>query len=172
MRSRFGIFHHLDFYEPSDLLKIITRSAKILNIPIEKCAAEEIARRSRGTPRVANRLLRRVRDWVQVKRDGKITVEAAEEALKSHNIDKAGLDNVDRKVLSIIYESFGGGPAGIESIAASLNEEPDTIVDIVEPFLLKIGFLKRTPRGRELTKLAYEHMAFSRSPKEVQKEMF
>lgn len=170
LRSRFGIFHHLDFYEIPDLVKIITRSAKILNIPTEKNAAEEIARRSRGSPRVANRLLRRVRDWTQVKRDGKITLETAEEAMKSHDIDKMGLDNVDRKVLNIMHESFSGGPAGIEAIAASLSEEPDTIVDIVEPFLLKIGFLKRTPRGRELTKLAYEHMGFP--SKTAEKELF
>lgn len=173
LRSRFGIFHHLDFYETNDLVEIITRSAKILNIHIDKNAAEEISKRSRGSPRVANRLLRRVRDWVQVKRDGKITKEAAEEALKSHNIDKMGLDNIDRKVLSIIYEAFGGGPAGIEAIAASLNEESDTVADVVEPFLLKIGFLKRTPRGRELTKSAYEHMGFpQKKSKEVQKEIF
>jgi len=172
LRSRFGIFHHLDFYEIDDLITIITRSAKILNIPMEKSAAEEIARRARGSPRVANRLLRRVRDWVQVKRDGKITLDATEEALKSHGIDKMGLDNVDRKVLNVIYESFKGGPVGIESIAATLNEEPDTIVDIVEPFLLKIGLLKRTPRGRELTKSAYEHMGFIPAGKETQKEMF
>lgn len=172
LRSRFGIFYHLDFYEIEDLVKILTRSAKILNIEIDKAAAEEIARRSRGSPRVANRLLRRVRDWVQVKSDGKITLAASEEALKSHGIDKMGLDNIDRKVLNVIYESFGGGPVGIESIAATMNEEPDTIVDIVEPFLLKMGFLKRTPRGRELTKLASNHMGFSRKAKETQVEMF
>jgi Holliday junction DNA helicase RuvB len=166
LRSRFGIFHYLDFYETDDLVKIITRSARILNIPIDKDAAQEIAKRSRGSPRVANRLLRRVRDWVQVKRDGKITEDATEEALKSHNIDSMGLDNIDRKVLNIIHESFGGGPVGIEAISASLNEESDTIADMVEPFLLKIGFLKRTPRGRELTKLAYQHMGFK------QKELF
>ena len=171
LRSRFGIFHYLDFYETEDLVKIITRSAKILDIPMDKDAAQEIAKRSRGSPRVVNRLLRRVRDWVQVKRDGKITKDAAEEALKSHNIDRLGLDNIDRKVLSIMYESFGGGPVGIEAIAASLNEESDTISDIVEPFLLKVGLLKRTPRGRELTRSAYEHMGFSKV-KEAQKEMF
>jgi len=171
LRSRFGIFHHLDFYETGDLVDIITRSANILNIRIDKTAAQEIARRSRGSPRVANRLLRRVRDWVQVKSDGNITLGTTEEALKSHNIDKMGLDNIDRKVLSIIRESFGGGPAGIEAIAASLNEEKDTVADIVEPFLLKIGFLKRTPRGRELTKLAYEHMGF-KIPEKAQKELF
>lgn len=172
MRSRFGIFYHLEFYEVEDLVEIINRSAKILNISIEKAASLEIGRRSRGSPRVANRLLRRVRDWVQVKGDGKITMDATEEALKSHGIDKMGLDGVDRKVLKVIHESFGGGPVGVESIAATLNEEPDTIVDIVEPFLLKIGFLKRTPRGRELTRLAFEHMDFARKSKETQKEMF
>jgi len=171
LRSRFGIFHHLDFYEIGDLVDILTRSSKILNIQIEKNAAEEIARRSRGSPRVANRLLRRVRDWSQVKKDGRINLEATEEALKSHGIDSMGLDNVDRKVISVIHESFGGGPVGIESIAATLNEEPDTIVDIVEPFLLKVGFLKRTPRGRELTKAACEHMGFVRV-KKSQKELF
>ena len=139
---------------------------------IEKNAAEEIARRSRGSPRVANRLLRRVRDWSQVKKDGRITMEATEEALKSHGVDAMGLDNVDRKVINVMHESFDGGPVGIESIAATLNEEPDTIVDIVEPFLLKIGFLKRTPRGRELTEKAYKHMGFIKNPKEAQKEMF
>lgn len=172
LRSRFGIFYHLDFYDVEDLVKVINRSAKILNIPADKEAALEIARRSRGSPRVANRLLRRVRDWAQVKRDGRITVEATEEALKSHGIDRMGLDNIDRKVIKVIRESFNGGPVGIESIAATLNEEPDTIVDIVEPFLLKIGFLKRTPRGRELTKAACEHMGFLRDAKEHQKEMF
>ena len=172
LRSRFGIFHHLDFYEVEDLVKVITRSAKLLNIPVDKNAAEEIGRRARGSPRVANRLLRRVRDWVQVKRDGNITLEATEEALKNHGIDNMGLDNVDRKVITVMRESFNGGPVGIESIAATLNEEPDTIADVVEPFLLKIGFLKRTPRGRELTKLAYSHMGFSPTSRETQKEMF
>jgi len=172
MRSRFGIFYYLEFYEVKDLVTIINRSAKILNIQIERLAAEEIGRRARGSPRVANRLLRRVRDWVQVKRDGKITADATEEALKSHGIDTMGLDNVDRKVLNVIYKSFDGGPVGIESIAATMNEEPDTIVDIVEPFLLKIGFLKRTPRGRELTKAAREHMGFTRASKEASKELF
>ena len=172
LRSRFGIFHHIDFYEVEDLVKVITRSAKLLNIPIDKNAAEEIGKRARGSPRVANRLLRRVRDWVQVKRDGKITLEAAEEALKNHGIDNMGLDNVDRKVITVMRESFNGGPVGIESIAATLNEEPDTIVDVVEPFLLKIGFLKRTPRGRELTRKACEHMGFTHTSRETQKEMF
>lgn len=171
MRSRFGILHHLEFYEVEDLVTIIIRSAKILNISIDRPAAEEIARRARGTPRVANRLLRRVRDWVQVKKDGKITKDSAEEALKNHGIDTMGLDGVDRKVISVMHESFGGGPVGVESIAATMNEEPDTIIDIVEPFLLKIGFLRRTPRGRELTKQAYLHMGFKDKAK-TDKELF
>jgi Holliday junction DNA helicase RuvB len=167
LRSRFGIFHHLDFYEIKDLMTVITRSADKLKIPIDTEAAEAIARRSRGSPRVANRLLRRVRDWAEVKRDGRITMEATDEALKSHGIDSEGLDAVDRKVITVMHESFGDGPVGIESIAATLNEEPDTIVDIVEPFLLKIGFLKRTPRGRELTKQACEHMGFKTRDKSL-----
>jgi len=170
LRSRFGLFYHLDFYDPEDLVRIITRSSKILNIQLDKAAAEEIARRSRGSPRVANRLLRRVRDWSEVKKDGRITVEATEESLKSHGIDTMGLDSVDRKVVAVLHESFDGGPVGIESIAATLNEEVDTIVDVVEPFLLKIGFLKRTPRGRELTKRAYEHMGFK--AKGTDRELF
>lgn len=172
LRSRFGLFHYLDFYDVEDLVEIITRSAGILNIQIDGDAAAEIARRARGSPRVANRLVRRVRDWAQVKRDGKITFIASEEALKSHGIDRMGLDQVDRKVVSVMYESFHGGPVGVESIAATLNEDPDTIIDIVEPFLLKIGFLKRTPRGRELTKAAYEHMGFRHTAKEGEKNLF
>jgi len=167
MRSRFGIFFHLDFYDTDDLIKVILRSAKILGISVEADAAREISRRSRGSPRVANRLLRRVRDWVEVKSTGVITLASAKEALKSHHIDALGLDNLDRKVIKVMYESFNGGPVGVESIAATLNEEPDTIVDVVEPFLLKAGFLKRTPRGRELTKLAYEHMGFAPKTKEL-----
>jgi Holliday junction DNA helicase RuvB len=171
MRSRFGIFYHLEFYDVDDLVKIINRSAKILNIPVDGAAAAEIARRSRGSPRVVNRLLRRVRDWVQVKSDGKITASATEEALRSHGIDRMGLDSVDRKVISVINDSFAGGPVGIESIAATMNEEPDTIVDIVEPFLLKIGFLKRTPRGRELTKAALAHMGYAGTAKESERRL-
>ncbi len=171
LRGRFGIFHHLDFYEPEDLVKIVKRSAKLLNIYIDAEASLEIARRSRGTPRVANRLLRRVRDYAQVKEDGKITHQIVQKALKAQGIDEAGLDNVDRKVLKTIIEFYQGGPVGIESLAATLNEEPDTVIDIVEPFLLKIGFLKRTPRGREATFLAYEHFKLP-FKKEVQKEIF
>jgi len=172
LRSRFGMFHHLDFYDTPDLVRIIKRSAKILGISMEDSAAEEISRRSRGSPRVANRLLRRVRDWVQVKGDGKIGLGAVESALKGHGIDKMGLDNVDRKVIQAMQDSFSGGPVGIESIAATLNEEPDTIIDIVEPFLLKIGFLKRTPRGRELTNKARDHMGFIVRTDKTEKELF
>jgi len=169
LRGRFGIFHHLDFYKPESLVRIIERSAKLLSVKIDKEAAMEIARRSRGTPRVANRLLRRVRDYAQVKAQGDIDKRIVDSALKAQGVDKAGLDPIDRKVLNAIIAHYEGGPVGIEALAASLNEESDTIVDIVEPFLLKIGFLKRTQRGRQATKLAYEHMKGSR---ERQKELF
>jgi len=129
----------------------------LLDVPIDNNASSEVARRSRGTPRVANRLLNRVRDYAQVKSDGKVTNEIANKALDMQGIDTKGLDNIDRKVLKAIIEFYDGGPVGIDSLAATLNEEVDTIVDIVEPFLLKIGFLKRTSRGREVTKLALEH---------------
>jgi Holliday junction DNA helicase RuvB len=169
LRGRFGIFYHLDFYEPEDLVKIIMRSSKLLNIKLDKDAALEIGKRSRGTPRVANRILRRVRDWAEVKADGAITKDVVDKALKSHGIDELGLDIIDRKVINVIYASYNGGPVGIESLASTLNEEPDTIVDVVEPYLLKIGYLKRTPRGRELTDLAYKHLGLK---KETQKELF
>ncbi|MFH1779302.1 MAG: Holliday junction branch migration DNA helicase RuvB [Candidatus Omnitrophota bacterium] len=171
LRGRFGMFYHLDFYSPEELVLVVKRSAKILNIELDKDAALEIARRSRGTPRVANRLLRRVRDYAQVKGDGKITKETVDKALAMQGIDDKGLDTVDRKVMKAILESYNGGPVGIESLAATLNEEPDTIADVVEPFLLKIGFLKRTPRGREATKAAYEHFN-TPLKKEIQKELF
>jgi Holliday junction DNA helicase RuvB len=160
LRGRFGIFHHLDFYPADDLTQIVKRSAKTLGIDIKDDGAIEIARRSRGTPRVANRLLRRVRDFAQVKSDGRITIDVAKSALEMLGIDEAGLDGVDRKVVKIILEFYGGGPVGIESIAAAMNEEQDTIVDVVEPFLLKIGFVKRTSRGREVTELGYKHFGF------------
>ncbi len=171
LRGRFGMFHHLDFYSPDELVLIVKRSAKILNVELEKDSALEIARRARGTPRVANRLLRRVRDYAQVKGDGKIGRETVDKALAMQGIDDKGLDAVDRKVMKAILESYNGGPVGIESLAATLNEEPDTIADVVEPFLLKIGFLKRTPRGREATKLAYEHFSMLYK-KDIQKELF
>jgi Holliday junction DNA helicase RuvB len=171
LRGRFGILHHLDFYRVEDVVRIIKRSAKILNINIDDKAAVEIASRSRGTPRVANRLLRRVRDYAQVKADGQVTQEVAGAALESQGIDKMGLDNVDRKVLRAIIDFYKGGPVGIESLAATLNEEADTIIDVAEPFLLKIGFLNRTPRGRTATDLAYRHFGLV-VEKEAQKEIF
>ena len=167
LRGRFGMSYHLDFYPPQELASIIEHSSKLLDIPIDKDGASEIARRSRGTPRVANRLLRRVRDYAQVRSRGTITKEIADKALEMQGVDKMGLDNVDRKVIEAIINFYSGGPAGIDSIAASLNEETDTIVDIVEPFLLKIGFLKRTSRGRQVTKLAYEHLG-----KKLQQDTF
>lgn len=169
LRGRFGIFYHIDFYNVEDLKKIIESSAKILGIQIEDRAAEEISRRSRGTPRIANRLLRRVRDYAQVNRQNLITKELAEIALDSLGVDSAGLDEVDRKVLKTILENFSGGPVGIESLAATLNEEIDNITDTIEPYLLKAGFLKRTPRGRQLTDLAYKHFGIER---QTQKEIF
>jgi Holliday junction DNA helicase RuvB len=158
LRDRFGLSYHLEFYSPEDLASIVKRSAKLLGIPIEENGAAEIARRSRGTPRIANRLLRRVRDWAEVKSDGRITFEATTKALAGHGIDEAGLDRIDRRLLDIIYKSYNGGPVGIDALASSLNEENDTIEDIVEPYLLKIGFLRRTPRGRELTESALEYL--------------
>lgn len=163
LRDRFGMSFHLDFYEIPDLTKIIERSAKLLSIAIEGNAALELAKRSRGTPRIANRLLRRIRDYAQVKGVETIDAAAIGNALQSHGIDKRGLDNLDRKVLRAILEFYNGGPVGIESLAATLNEEADTIVDVVEPFLLKEGFLKRTSRGREATALASQHLKISGS---------
>jgi len=158
LRSRFGMFFHLDFYGPEEIIQILKRSAKILNISLDKESSLEIAQGSRGTPRVANRLLRRVRDYAQVKAEGRVSKEVAQAALKAQGVDKIGLDNIDRKVLRAIIDYYNGGPVGIESLAATLNEESDTIVDIVEPFLLKLGYLRRTPRGREVTELGYKHL--------------
>jgi Holliday junction DNA helicase RuvB len=158
LRSRFGIIHHFDFYKDEDLAKIIKRSSRLLGIRIEESGSLEIARRSRGTPRVANRLLRRVRDYAQVKEMPQITRDIADEALKSLGIDNEGLDELDRKVLRTILEAYNGGPVGIETLAATLSEEPDTIMDTIEPFLLKAGFLKRTSRGREATQAARRHL--------------
>ncbi len=171
MRGRFGLFYHMDFYEGQDLVKILKRSAQILKIKIDTDSLLEIAQRSRGTPRIANRLLRRVRDWAEVKSAGKISKEAVDKALTAQGIDKNGLDNLDRKVLQAIVDIFKGGPVGIDAIAATLNEERDTIADIVEPYLLKIGFLKRTPRGRQATNLAYQSLSLA-AGKETQKELF
>ena len=171
LRGRFGIFYNLDFYQVEDLAKIIKHSAKILGMDIDEQAAMEIGRRSRGTPRVANRLLRRVRDYAQVNRVGRITAREAAGTLDELGIDKAGLDDLDRKVLKLILETYSGGPVGIETLAASLNEEVDTIADTVEPYLLKAGYLKRTSRGRVATKLTFEHFGIKYS-EEKQSELF
>lgn len=155
LRARFGIVHRLEFYEAADLEEIVRRSARIVGVPIDDAAAAEIARRSRGTPRISNRLLRRVRDFAQVRADGTITLEVAHAALKLLEVDEHGFDEIDRKLLRTIIDKFGGGPVGINSIAAAISEEKDAIEDIYEPFLIQIGFLDRTPRGRVATPRAY-----------------
>jgi Holliday junction DNA helicase RuvB len=155
LRSRFGIVHRLEFYNASDLEEIVRRSARILGVPIDDAAAAEIARRSRGTPRIANRLLRRVRDYAQVRASGSITPDVAEAGLRLLEVDEYGFDEVDRKLLRTIIDKFGGGPVGINSIAAAISEEKDAIEDIYEPFLIQIGFVDRTPRGRVATARAY-----------------
>jgi holliday junction DNA helicase RuvB len=157
LRSRFGIVHRLDFYTPEDLFQIIKRSAKILGIEIEDSGAEEIARRSRGTPRVANRLLRRVRDFAEVRAGGRITREVAREALAKLGVDEHGLDEIDRNLLLTIINKYSGGPVGLNTIAASLSEEEDAIEEMYEPYLMQLGLLDRTQRGRVATALAYKH---------------
>jgi Holliday junction DNA helicase RuvB len=155
LRARFGIVHRLEFYTTADLEEIVRRSARILNVPITGEAALELAKRARGTPRIANRLLRRVRDFAQVRADGSITGEVAAAALKLLEVDEHGFDEIDRKLLRTIIDKFGGGPVGINTIAAAISEEKDAIEDIYEPFLIQIGFLDRTPRGRVATPRAY-----------------
>ena len=169
LRSRFGMFYNLDFYKVQDLATIIKHSAKILGIEIVEAAAQEIAQRARGTPRVANRLLRRVRDYAQVAGIKLIDVNTAANTLNELGIDKAGLDDLDRKVLKVVLENYSGGPVGVEALAASLNEETDTIADTVEPYLLKAGYLKRTSRGREAIKLAFDQFGIKY---EKQPELF
>lgn len=158
LRDRFGIYHHVGFYEVADLVAIVQRAAKILGIDLRPEGAEVLARRARGTPRVVNRLLRRVRDYAQVVGDGVITAEAAEQALDAMGVDHLGLDELDRKYLRALIDFYGGGPAGINAIAASLGEDQGTLEDVVEPYLLKIGFVVRTQRGREATPRAYAHL--------------
>ena len=161
LRARFGIVHRLEFYTVGDLEEIVRRSARILAVPIEDAAAAEIARRSRGTPRVGNRLLRRVRDYAQVRADGKITLDVALAGLKLLEVDEHGFDEIDRKLLRTIIDKFGGGPVGVNTIAAAISEEKDAIEDIYEPFLIQIGFLDRTPRGRVATPRAYEYFGLA-----------
>jgi Holliday junction DNA helicase RuvB len=158
LRDRFGTVQRLDFYDESAILSILKRSAKILNIETKEGSLDNIACRARGTPRVANRLLKRVRDYAEVMGNGVVTKESALQALSKLEIDDVGLDDIDHKVLSTIIEKYGGGPVGLETIAASISEESDTIMDVYEPYLIQLGFLARTPRGRVATRLAYEHL--------------
>jgi Holliday junction DNA helicase RuvB len=161
LRARFGIVHRLDFYTDADIEEIVRRSARILDVGMDADAAVEIARRSRGTPRIANRLLRRVRDFAQVRADGRITPDVARDGLKLLEVDDQGFDEVDRKLLRTIIDKFGGGPVGINSIAAAINEEKDAIEDMYEPFLIQAGFLDRTPRGRVATPRAYQYFGLT-----------
>jgi Holliday junction DNA helicase RuvB len=172
LRDRFGAIFRLEFYSPEELQQIVSRSANILNVPIEADGALEIAQRSRGTARIANRLLKRARDFAQVRADGVITQAVAHEALTLLNVDSLGLDDLDRKVLSSIIEKFGGGPVGLDTIAASVSEESNTIMDVVEPYLLQLGFLDRTPRGRMVTARAYEHLGLIPPERAEQPSLF
>jgi Holliday junction DNA helicase RuvB len=167
LRARFGIVHRLEFYHASDIEEIVRRSARILNVPIDNAAAGEIARRSRGTPRIANRLLRRVRDYAQVRAAGAITSEVADAGLKLLEVDEHGFDEVDRKLLRTIIDKFGGGPVGINTIAAAISEEKDAIEDMYEPFLIQAGFLDRTPRGRVATPRAYDYFGLAAPAKDA-----
>jgi holliday junction DNA helicase RuvB len=161
LRDRFGIVARLEFYSPEELKLIVTRSAALLKVAIDHDGAYEIALRSRGTPRIANRLLRRVRDFAEVKRDGKVDKEIADAALKMLDVDKIGLDTMDRRLLLCIVEKFNGGPVGVENLAAAIGEERDTIEDVLEPYLIQQGYLQRTPRGRMATLLAYQHFGIA-----------
>ena len=170
LRARFGINARLKYYDAALLSKIITRSASILNIEITKDASEEIAGRSRGTPRIANALLRRVRDFAQIKGDGNIDLEISHYSLDALNVDKHGLDEMDNKILLTIIDKFKGGPVGISTIATAVGENAGTIEEVYEPFLIQEGFLVRTPRGREVTEFAYKHLG--RSPRASQNTLF
>ena len=170
LRARFGINCHLEYYGHEVLENIVKRSARLLNVPMTDEAALEIALRSRGTPRIANSLLRRVRDFAQVKGSGKIDTDIARYALEALNIDKYGLDEIDNKILTTIIDKFGGGPVGISTIATALSEDPGTVEEVYEPYLIKEGFIKRTPRGREVTQLAYTHLG--RTPLSQQGSLF
>jgi len=166
LRNRFGLFYHLEFYDVDELRQIILRSARILGAQIDEAGATEIARRARGTPRVANRLLRRVRDFAEVKAEGEITPERARDALKLEGVDELGLDDLDRHFLNAIIKIYHGGPVGVEALSATLNEEVDTLVDMVEPFLLQQGFISRTKSGRKANEPAYQHLKLALPPRE------
>ncbi|HOX28903.1 MAG TPA: Holliday junction branch migration DNA helicase RuvB, partial [bacterium] len=158
LRDRFGIIHRMDFYEDRDLMEIVTRAASVLGVRIEENAAYELARRARGTPRVANRLLKRVRDFAQVKGNSTISIDVTKSALDMLDVDSVGLEKMDRLLLEAIILKFGGGPVGLDTLAAVVSEEQDTINDVYEPYLAKLGFIQRTPRGRVATELAYKHL--------------
>ena len=174
LRERFGVILRVDFYRPEDLQKIVLRSARLLELPIKEDGAFEIARRSRGTPRVANRILRRVRDYAEVEADGIITLEVAMQALDMLEVDYQGLDKMDRHIMLTIIEKFNGGPIGLDTLSAAVSEEKDTLEDVYEPFLIQSGYIKRTPRGRVATKLAYNHFGvkFEDNGDDVQKKLF
>ena len=161
LRDRFGIVARLEFYSPEELTRIVTRSAGLLNTPLDPDGAMEIAQRSRGTPRIANRLLRRVRDYADVKGNGRITIAMADAALKMLDVDPAGFDLMDRKLLEAVIHRFDGGPVGLDNVAAAIGEEPGTIEDVIEPYLIQQGYLQRTPRGRVATLLAYRHLGLT-----------
>ncbi len=170
LRSRFGIVEHLNYYENEELARIVARSSRILNIPMDPAGELEIARRSRGTPRIANRLLRRVRDYAQVRAEGHITVQVADQALHMLEVDGHGLDSMDKRILMCLLKDFEGGPVGISSLAVAIGEDAETLEEVYEPYLIQQGFLKRTPAGRVLTRRAYEH--FNRTPPQRSGEMF
>ena len=172
LRERFGVVHRLDYYNEKELETILTRSAHILEIPIIQEGANGIARRSRGTPRIANRLLRRVRDYAQVKADGIINRQVANKALEMMEVDSKGLDKMDHKLMLTMIEKYSGGPVGIESLAASISEEKDTIEDVIEPYLIQSGFIQRTPRGRIATPMAYEHFKTTPPSQNQQEKLF
>ncbi len=161
LRDRFGMVYHLDYYSPDELTLVVKRSAGILGVELTDEGAQEIARRSRGTPRIANRLLRRVRDHAEVNADGKVTQSIADEALSREGVDEAGLDRLDRQYLTTILENYNGGPVGVEALAATINEEANTLVDVVEPYLLKMGFVARTPSGRKVGEAARAHLGYN-----------
>lgn len=171
LRDRFGVSAHLDYYSANDLQTIIERSAKLLKIPISNEGASEISKRSRGTPRIANRILRRVRDFAEVRANGRIDEGVAGDALRLLEVDEKGFDHMDRKILLTIIEKFGGGPVGVETISSAINEERETIEDVYEPYLIQCGFINRTPRGRVATPLAYSHFGISPKP-ETQTKLF
>ena len=172
LRARFGINCHLEYYDAEVLKGIVERSARLLNVPINSKAAGEIARRSRGTPRIANALLRRVRDFAQVRGDGSVDMDIAQYALEALNIDTYGLDEIDNKLLNTIIDKFNGGPVGLNTIATAMGEDPGTIEDVYEPYLIKEGFIKRTPRGREVAPLAYKHLGKTPNRRDMQETLF